>query len=95
MFNRGHNLETRRNEIIMACLSGGQHIDAALEAADRLVPQSEIDEAWAEDKRLGDEWLDSQIERMRARSAIATKNPEEPTKPKPWYVSALERWGPF
>lgn len=93
MFNRGHNLETRRNKIIMACLSGGQHIDAALEAADRLVPQSEIDEARAEDKRLGDEWLDSQIERMRARSAIATKNPEDPTKHKPWYVSALERWG--
>lgn len=49
MFNRGHNLETRRNEIIMACLSGGQHIDAALEAADRLAPQSEIDKAYEED----------------------------------------------
>lgn len=37
-------LQKRRDEIIMACIRGGQHIDAAMEAADRLAPESKIQE---------------------------------------------------
>ena len=89
MFNRGQHLKTRRDEIIMACLSGGQHIDAALEAADRLVPQSEIDEARAEDQRLGDEWLKKYQNIGRIESMPGTKISQ------PWYVSAISKWLPF
>lgn len=53
MFDSAKRLEKKRDDIIMACLNGGQHIDAALEAADRLVPLSSIEDARQEDETMG------------------------------------------
>lgn len=89
MFNRGNTLEAKREKIIMACLSGGQHIDAALEAADKLVPQSEVDAAHEEDRRLGEEWLEHMKERRIA------KNYHYQQKSQPWYIEAATRFWPF
>lgn len=94
MFNRGQTLEAKRNDIIMACLRGGQHIDAALEAADKLVPQREIEEAFAIDKERADRYEKRMQEITDARKndyKMASIN----TKSKPWYVSAVLRWWPF
>jgi len=90
MFNSGRLLEEKRHGIIMVCLSGGQHIDAALEAADRLVPQSDIDKAKEEDDRWRSEWLKDSEEYHRPKDEFLKDN-----RITPWYSSALARWWPF
>lgn len=91
MFNRGNKLAEMRTKIIMAALSGGQHIDAALEAADKLVPQSDIDAARDEDRRLADKWIDARMESM---AGLAVNAPKKTRTSHPWYAS-ISRWWPF
>ncbi len=95
MFNSGANLEKKRDEIIMACLNGGQHIDAALEAADKLVPQFKIDEAWAKDKELADGYNKRMEELWAARKVDYSEGLSESEKIQPWYASVISRWWPF
>lgn len=90
MFIRGRLLEEKRESIIMACLTGGQHIDAAIEAADRLVPQADIEAAREEDRKAGEAWLKSREEANRIIDTL-----EMPKKINPWYSSVLARWWPF
>lgn len=49
-------LTKRRDEIIMACLRGGQHIDAAIEAADKLAPETDLKKYEAEYYEKYDAW---------------------------------------
>lgn len=95
MFSSGARLEKKRDEIIMVCLQGGQHIDAALEAADKLVPQLKIDEAWAKDKELADGYNKSMEELWAARKADYSEGLSEAKKNQPWYASVISRWWQF
>lgn len=90
MFNSGRLLEEKRHGIIMVCLSGGQHIDAALEAADRLVPQSDIDKAKEEDDRWRSEWNNAIEDQRKIKN-----EQQEDGRITPWYPSSLARWWPF
>lgn len=90
MFIRGRLLEEKRESIIMACLTGGQHIDAAIEAADRLVPQADIEAAREEDRKAGEAWLKSREEAQRITEEAYSK-----VKKSPWYSFSAARWWPF
>lgn len=95
MFSSGSRLEKKRDEIIMVCLQGGQHIDAALEAADKLVPQFKIDEAWAKDKELADVYNKRMEELLKARKDDYSQGLYEEKTNQPWYASVISRWWPF
>lgn len=61
-------LKKRRDEIIMACLRGGQHIDAAMEAADRLAPESDLKKYEAEYHEKYEAWIKKDDEIRRKQS---------------------------
>lgn len=68
--NPAIEMEKKREAVIMACLNGGQHIDAALEAADRLYPEDKIKEAEKDYQERLVKWMDAQIEHRKQRDKI-------------------------
>lgn len=91
MFESGKRLTKKRNDIIMACLSGGQHIDAALEAAERLVPTEELNAAYKKDDELYEAYLDN----LRKAQEERAKSCENRTSTTNSFAHYLSRWFSF
>ncbi len=89
MFDSAKRLEKKRDDIIMACLSGGQNIDAALEAADRLVPVAQVEEARAFDKKMAGEY--EAILKERSENLAIDLNSYFPRKKTSWWEELVEK----
>jgi len=91
MFNSAKLLEKKRYDIIMACLNGGQHIDAALEAADRIVPMEQVEEARAFDKEVAKEYVARLKEKNETQASAVNHNCYSPPKKTSWWEELVEK----
>lgn len=93
--NPAIEMREKREAVIMACLNGGQHIDAALEAADRLYPEDKIKEEDEKYQVIFEEWVQIKIKATEDLRKLMEERDKETEINKPWYTSVISRWWPF